>query len=207
MEDEVQSGLEHDSIKKKEKELEHDSIKKKKKELEHDLYEQIMIGKWDYVVAKYGDENDAAFISINELRDNTALHIAISNGEESIVEKLVKLILGKDKSALTLKNGDGNTPLHLAASTGTLRMCICIAKADPDSLGIVRNEEGETPLFLAALHGKTDIFVCLYHLCFGSKDPDSLYYRKNNGQTILHCTIKRGYMGKRFLFKAFLFTY
>ncbi|KAL4604589.1 hypothetical protein ACB092_10G202500 [Castanea dentata] len=71
---------------------------------------------------------------------------------------------------------------------GTLKMCICIAKADP-SLGIARNEDGETPLFLAALDGERVIFLQLHSICCCKLD--SSYYRKHGGETILHCAIKR----------------
>ncbi|XP_030946128.1 ankyrin repeat-containing protein ITN1-like [Quercus lobata] len=82
----------------------------------------------------------------------------------------------------------GNVPLHLAASTGSLRKCICIAKADP-SLGNERNKEGESPLFSAAILGRTEIFLCLRSIC--KNELHSSYFRKNGGETILHCAIKR----------------
>ena len=64
------------------------------------------------------------------------------------------------------------------------------------SLGNERNQMGESPLFLAALHGKTDIFVCLFHIC--SNYLDESYYRRNAGETILHCAIKRECWGEHF---------
>ncbi|KAL4604605.1 hypothetical protein ACB092_10G203500 [Castanea dentata] len=152
------------------------------------LYKNIMPGNWEEVITIYEKYFESAHsVPINQLGD-TALHFAISYGQDLIVEKLVKIICDKNKEVLKLENKKKNTPLHMAASMGTLNMCICIAKADP-SLGIARNEDGETPLFLAALHGEREIFLQLHSICH-CKLNDS-YYRKNSGETILQCAIKR----------------
>ena len=90
---------------------------------------------------------------LNKLGE-TALHLAVSHGPENIVEDHVQIISqqGSIKEVLRITNNQGNNPLHLAAATGSLRKCICIAEAHP-SLGNERNQMGESPLFLAALHG------------------------------------------------------
>ncbi|KAM4087404.1 hypothetical protein ACJW30_10G175900 [Castanea mollissima] len=147
-----------------------------------------MPGNWEEVITIYEKYFESAYsVRINQSED-TALHFAISYGQDLIVEKLVKIICDKNKEVLKLENKEKNTPLHMAASMGTLNMCICIAKADP-SLGIARNKDGETPLFLAALHGEREIFLQLHSIC-RCKLNDS-YYRKNSGETILQCAIKR----------------
>ena len=162
------------------------------------LYREIKSGKWDFVVNEYEKNfnwvHNAVLIKI---LGGTVLHLAVSDGEENIVEKLVKIICKEDeqKKALKIKNKQGNTPLHVAASTGSLRMCICIAEANP-SLGNERNKEGESPLFLAALLGRTDIFLCLHYIC--QSELNNSYYRKNGGETILHCAIKRQCWGEHF---------
>ena len=163
-----------------------------------ELYREIKSGKWDFVVNEYEKNfnwvHNAVLIKI---LGGTVLHLAVSDGEENIVEKLVKIICKEDeqKKALKIKNMQGNTPLHVAASTGSLRMCICIAEANP-SLGNERNKEGESPLFLAALLGRTDIFLCLHNIC--KSELDNSYCRKNGGETILHCAIKRQCWGEHF---------
>ena len=167
------------------------------------LYREIKSGKWDFVVNEY-EKNFKWFHNavLIKILGGTVLHLAVSDGVENIVEELVKIICKEDeqKKALKIKNKQGNTPLHVAASTGSLRMCICIAEAD-SSLGNERNKEGESPLFLAALLGKTDIFLCLHNIC--KSELDNSYCRKNGGETILHCAIKRECWGEHFyLFKV-----
>ena len=121
------------------------SQKENTKNLEELFYKNIMPGNWDEVIKIYGENFELAHsVQINQLGD-TALHFAISYGQDRIVDKLVNVICDKNKEVLKLENKKKNTPLHVAESMGTLKMCICIAKADP-SLGIARNEDGENPL-------------------------------------------------------------
>ncbi|KAL4604558.1 hypothetical protein ACB092_10G201300 [Castanea dentata] len=123
----------------------------------------------------------------------TVLHLAIAHGSEDVVEELVKIIDdNKDrfKNVLQYKNDQGNTPLHVASSTGSLSTCICVAEAEP-SMGNERNKEGKSPLFLAALLGRTEIFFHLHSIC--ERHLDTSYYRKEDGETILHCAIIREY--------------
>ncbi|XP_030946124.1 uncharacterized protein LOC115970671 [Quercus lobata] len=157
-----------------------------------DLYREIKAANWDFIFNEY--EKNFKWVHsavLIKMLGGTVLHLAVSDGVENIVEKLVTIIcnnIDEQKNALKIKNKQGNTPLHVAASTGSLRMCICIAEANP-SLGNERNKEGESPLFLAALLGRTDIFLCLHYIC--KSHLDTSYYRKNGGETILHCAIKR----------------
>ncbi|KAK7835003.1 ankyrin repeat-containing protein itn1 [Quercus suber] len=159
---------------------------------EKKIYKKIRSWQWAEVVNIYREHFDQAHKVMAMLRE-TVLHLAIAHGSEDIVEELVKIIDdNKDrfKNVLQYKNDQGNTPLHVAASTGSLSTCVCIAKADP-SMGNERNKEGKTPLFLAALLGRTEIFFHLHSIC-GSHLGTS-FYRKEDGETILHCAIKREY--------------
>ena len=101
---------------------------------EEDLYGEIKSGQWDFVVNDY--ETKFRWVhraGLIKMLGGTALLLAVSDGVENIVEKLVTIICKKDeqKKVLKIKTKQGNTPLHVAASTGSLRMCICIAKANP----------------------------------------------------------------------------
>ena len=160
-------------------------------------YKKIRSRQWAEVFNIYRDSFDQAHKVMAMLRE-TVLHLVIAHGSEDIVEELVKIIDdNKDRfqNVLQYKNNQGNTPLHVAASTGSLSTCVWIAEADP-SMGSERNKEGKSPLFLAALLGRTEVFLKLHHIC--KSHLGTSYYRKEDGETILHCAIKREYWGEHF---------
>ncbi|KAB9049540.1 hypothetical protein FH972_026940 [Carpinus fangiana] len=157
------------------------------------LFQMAVKGKWEEVVNIYQWTPLAHKVKITKSGD-TALHIAVSHGNEEIVEQLIAEIIspqGGSKEALKIRNKIGNTALHVAASMGSVGMCQCIAKVDPLLVG-VRNEDGETPFFLAAVHGKKEAFLRLLDVC-GSKDTCEVYSRRNNGDTILHVAVNGDY--------------
>ncbi|KAK6937568.1 Ankyrin repeat [Dillenia turbinata] len=158
------------------------------------LFKVLMKDDMKAVVDMYKNDKAVQKEKITRSGD-TALHIAISNGEEDIVEQLVGAIGKGPEAVVTLKvaNEQGNTAFHLAASVGNIRMCECIVKSNDDTTELLsaRNEEGETPFFWAALHGKKEAFLFL-HKIYG-KDAGSKCYRRNNGDTILHCAIAGEY--------------
>ncbi|CAK7346530.1 unnamed protein product [Dovyalis caffra] len=157
-----------------------------------------MGGQWDEVVAIYRD-NTAAYEARITKSGDTALHIAVNGGPEYVVQKLVDIISKQPnevrRNGLKVANKRGNTPLHLAASMGNAKMCSCIASQERSLVG-VRNNDNETPFFLAALHGKKDAFLCLYNIC--GHDEGRLYYRRKDGETILHVAISGDYFDLSF---------
>ncbi|KAL6339369.1 hypothetical protein AAG906_032898 [Vitis piasezkii] len=100
---------------------------------------------WDDVVKIYGQDPRAHKIKLGE-SGNTALHVAVTSGQEDIVEQLVKLINERSENAL-----DSN-PLHLAASLGSIRMCKCIIGDQHKQLLGTRNCGSATPMYMAVLH-------------------------------------------------------
>ncbi|PRQ26025.1 putative non-specific serine/threonine protein kinase [Rosa chinensis] len=162
--------------------MDSDSIKKY-------LFNMAMKSQWEEVVQAYRENKLALRARITKSGD-TALHIAVSDGQEEHVEKLVKLV---SKKELEIQNERGNTPLHFAAAQGNLRMCKCIAKDHPSLVSIL-NKDKETPLFLAALHGKKDAFLRLHYICTPDKSPPNYNYcRREDGETILHRAIDGDY--------------
>uniref|UniRef100_A0A2N9I3Q8 PGG domain-containing protein n=1 Tax=Fagus sylvatica TaxID=28930 RepID=A0A2N9I3Q8_FAGSY len=96
---------------------------------------------------------------------DTAFHVAVSVAPDHFVEELINIIFREPSSTQRMtSNKEGNTPLHVASSSGRLGICMRLAQSDK-SLGAVRNRLGESPLFLAAFHGHKEIFLGLYGLC------------------------------------------
>ncbi|KAK8630687.1 hypothetical protein V6N13_079468 [Hibiscus sabdariffa] len=164
---------------------------------EKELFKCAMKGEWNTVISIY--ENDPSVHVAKIIRSgDTALHIAVSNAQEAVVEQLVELVsaCGEPRKALETRNVQGNTPLHVAASLGNVRMCLCIVQVDPSLLEI-KNNAGETPLFVAALHGKKGAFLCLNSYCQTQEEGYS-YCRRNDGENVLHCAIAGDYFDLAF---------
>ena len=157
------------------------------------LFEKAMEGDWEAVVTIYEDQPWAGREKIT--KGNTALHIAVLDRQESIVQKLVQVI-GNQKDVLDIKKEQGDTPLHLAAAIGNVSMCLHIACGHPYLVGVC-NKELETPLFVAARHGKIGAFFCLLDMS-GSRAQFYGKLRNKNGETILHCAIAGGHSSKYF---------
>lgn len=162
------------------------------------LFQNVMKSRWDEVIKSY--RGNAAFHTAKITSScDTALHIAISNGEAPVVEQLVAIVC-KTKDALSSPNELGNTPLHLAAYLGDAKMCRCIASHDPSLMGI-RNRDRETPFFLAVRHGRKGAFYALHSILQGGEGYR--YCRGRDGETILHSAIYGEYFGTTII--SFLF--
>ena len=168
------------------------------------LFKLCMKGEWGEVVGTYEKDKKAHTAKITKTGD-TALHVAVTDGQNDVVGKLVKLICsereeGKRKEALGIQNNRKNTALHLAASMGSVQMCEYIASAEASLLSM-RNVDGETPLFLAAFHGRKEAFLFLHYFSINTY-PEPLHYysncRRTDGDTILHSTIAGDYFGNSF---------
>ncbi|KAF3947772.1 hypothetical protein CMV_026141 [Castanea mollissima] len=171
-------------------------------ELAIDLYNNTMTGEWGKVVEMYEEHQTKAISARINTSGDTALHVAVSIAPEDIVRKLVSVITKVSVFDLWIKNNIGNTPLHVAASTERFSVCIILGQALRHSHDEVQdlvlkklfhNNFGESPHFLATSHGHKTNFLCLQYLC---PSPDSNpgqsnpFYRRKDGETILHCAIR-----------------
>ena len=167
---------------------------------------------WDKVVELY-EGNPESHMTQLSISGYTALHVAVVDGKEAIVKKLVNSIkVKKTDKALDIQNKEGNTPLHLAAFMGSVKMCQIILDENNSHnetpsyhhLLEIENEKGETPIFMAALHGKMDVFLYLNQALLKNKESPRealTSCRRNDGDTILHCAINGEYFGKYILGK------
>jgi hypothetical protein len=162
------------------------------------LFQCAVKGEWNEVL-KICRENFVLNIPITE-SENTVLHLAAYNNAEDILEQLL-LVREHHLTTISLdmKNAEGNTPLHIAASAGNVRMCRCIIEISKSTILLgVRNYEGETPLFKAVLHGHKDVFLDLHSMLSHKEEHKYNYCERNDGETILHCAITEEYYGEHF---------
>ncbi|XP_062105088.1 uncharacterized protein LOC133816795 isoform X2 [Humulus lupulus] len=146
------------------------------------LFTNSMKGRWEEVIKAY-EQNPYACVAKITRSGDTALHRAVSDSQTDVALQLLQYCFQHQADVFAyMRNDEGNTPLHLAAALGNLKICQAIAPTQPDVLG-VRNRFGETPVFLAALHGKDDVFSYL------QVDEREEYYRRSNGDNVLHVAI------------------
>ncbi|XP_062209424.1 protein ACCELERATED CELL DEATH 6-like [Phragmites australis] len=101
---------------------------------------------------------------------NTALHLAALHGHS----KFASEVLDKKSELLVAKNDDGDTPLHLAAKAGKLKVAellVSVARAwqddpntadtSPNSPLLVTNNAGNTPLHEAVRKRRSAVAVML----------------------------------------------
>ena len=160
------------------------------------LFQSAVKGKWEEVL-KICRGHWVLNIPITESMD-TVLHLAAYNNVEYIFEQLLRVREHHLTTiSLRMKNTEGNTPLHVAAISGNLRMCSSIIDISKSrTLSCVRNNEGETPLFKAVLHGHKDVFLYLHSILPNKEEYE--YCERDDGETILHCAITEEYYGEHF---------
>ncbi|GMN67278.1 hypothetical protein TIFTF001_036341 [Ficus carica] len=171
------------------------------------LFKLVMEGDWETIVNQYERDPNTHRQKVTWLGD-TALHVAVAEGLEDTVKKLLQVILLETapvQGGLEAQNDDGNTPLHIAASIGSAAMCQEIAQLNK-SLVSYRNKDGETPLFLAADQGHTDAFLCLVDICDANDARYSYCRRLSDGQTVLHSAIFGQYFSEYLAYDC-LFIY
>ena len=185
-------------------------------ELALNLYRNTMMGNWESIVEMYKQHKLSAIKARINSSGDTALHVAVSIAPENIVSELIRVISNISAPSLRIENDEGNTPLHVAASTGRLKICIQLLATilggfsevqDLKDKDLFRNKAGETPLFLAAFHGYKPIFLYLHMALLEDTDTDFMSvdpgYRRGGGETALHCAIKWEYFGEHFLLNFF----
>ncbi|MED6183868.1 hypothetical protein PIB30_041874 [Stylosanthes scabra] len=175
-------------------------------EVNEKLAECTLEGKWKTVVEIYNKFPESHSVPINDSGE-TALHVAIDLNEEEVVKNMVEAIAKHEeqveahqdmmmrgrKKALEVRNEHGDTPLHVAASRGFLKLCMCIVGEKRLYLISLKNKKGETPLFLAALNWNKHAFAYLYDATKHCVILNDLI--RDNGDSILHCAISREYFG------------
>nr|XP_023884242.1 uncharacterized protein LOC111996483 [Quercus suber] len=166
------------------------------------LFKSAVNGDWEDVLVQCEGQNWAFDVKVTK-SDDTIFHLAAYNKREDIFEGLLKLLpWGTDHehiamSALEKANMEGNTPLHIAASVGSKKMCRSIVERSRSrALLSVLNNEGETPFFSAALHGHKDAFLYLASIC--NRVEGYFYSQRNDGDTILHCAISAEHYGEQY---------
>ncbi|KAJ8634966.1 hypothetical protein MRB53_009233 [Persea americana] len=152
--------------------------------LADDLYTKVMNKEWDDVIKIY-KEQKKEMIQVTGITPSkqTALHIAISNSQTNMVEKLLDNI-----DALAIREMTDNrkeNPLHLAASMGQLETCERLVEKDPELIGAqnahCKRDDGNTILHVSI---RGEYFKLAYQIIHWY--PELIKDLNNDGQTALH---------------------
>ena len=116
------------------------------------LSRSVVKNDWKEVVEICHENWEALNIPITKSLD-TVLHLAAYNKKEDNFEPLLNKLPSepeKRTKVLLLKNTEGNTPLHIAASVGSVKMCRIIIdridSKDSKTCLSARNNEGDPSL-------------------------------------------------------------
>ncbi|XP_060937775.1 B-cell lymphoma 3 protein homolog [Limanda limanda] len=138
----------------------------------------------------YQTENLLAGIALATHQDedgDTALHIAVVQGELAIVCTLIHLLLWA-RRGLDVYNNLRQTPLHLAVITQQAEIVDVLLKAGADPTALDRN--GQTALHLCCEYNQRE---CLSVVLSRASSPVCLEIRNYEGLSPLHLAVLRGH--------------
>ncbi|XP_078143078.1 B-cell lymphoma 3 protein [Centroberyx gerrardi] len=131
---------------------------------------------------------DIALATRQDEDGDTALHIAVVQGEQAIVHTLIYL-LGLAGRDLDTYNNLRQTPLHLAVITHQAGMVEALLRAGADLAALDRN--GQTALHLCCEYDQQD---CLSVVLSQSSSSTCLEIRNYEGLSPLHLAVQAGHM-------------
>lgn len=120
---------------------------------------------------------------------DTALHIAVVQGELAVVYKLIQLLIWAHRD-IDIYNNLWQTPLHLAVITQQANMVEALLRAGADPAALDRN--GQTALHLCCEYDQLD---CLSVALSCSSSSTCLEIRNYEGLSPLHLAVLRGHKG------------
>ena len=127
----------------------------------------------------------------------TLMHLAASSPRHSGAK--VQRLLPKLRGSLWKVDGEGNTPLHLAAAAGNVEAARLLLEASGDCANVL-NHRGETPAHLAAqryFETHTDHSRACLCLLIGATAHEHLRhlarYSADDPPSLMHCAVVEGH--------------
>ncbi|KAI4331953.1 hypothetical protein L6164_016897 [Bauhinia variegata] len=125
-------------------------------------------------------------VDTQRFQGDSPLHAVILE-KKSSVSTLISKILKERPELMYLKNENGDTPLHFAASKGNLEAVETFLKEN-SSANSATNTNGYLPIHVACQNGKLEILKK-----FLQKFPELAFALTMKGQNILHVAAKNGH--------------
>ncbi|XP_059631715.1 uncharacterized protein LOC132274459 isoform X2 [Cornus florida] len=122
------------------------------------LYWALVKGDLEKVEAYLAEDPNAIYAQISTTGE-TPIHVAVSHGHEELVKELLEITSGPEKPE-DMKDGYGNTPLHIAARGANRSIANVIVHQSP-SLLAVGNADGQFPITIATIFGNYEMLSIL----------------------------------------------
>ncbi|CAL4918907.1 unnamed protein product [Urochloa decumbens] len=139
------------------------------------------------------DKSDILLLSTTPQR-NTALHLAALHGHAEFAREVLETTKNE---LLVARNGDGDTPLHLAAKEDKMKVAELLvgwrkdtngdAKTPPESPLVMTNRAGNTPLHEAMRQGRSAMALLLLNV-----DPHRGHDLNGQKESPLHMAAREG---------------
>jgi hypothetical protein len=153
------------------------------------LYKHAHKGDWDATKNYLHQYPNAKKAKIKPY-GGTALHVAASAGNLTIVEELVKMM---SEEELEIQDDEGSTALFSAATVGITKMAECLVSKNKNLVTFV-NAQKKIPLVQACISDCKDMALYLYSVTpFEFLRQDN----GNHGSYFLQCAIGAQMLGKR----------
>ncbi|XP_071495210.1 uncharacterized protein [Diadema antillarum] len=122
--------------------------------------------------------------------EDTALHIAISQGDENLCNLILKRLVESGRAdALNIRDKLGQTPLYIAVVTNQPNLVFRLVLHGGDVM--IANKEGSTPLHYAATKGYSHALTAIgCGLIEGNHTRCNINVENKNGMSPLHCAIQ-----------------
>lgn len=131
---------------------------------------------WTEVVVALMDNQNVKIVNLGNSQGKTALHYACSEGHDRAVETLLRL------GALVEKDQNERTPLHLAATKGSLLCCQVLVNKNDECINDVDRSKN-TAMHLATINNQPEVMEF-----FLSHNKASIL-RNGDNQTILDIAV------------------
>ncbi|KAI4331955.1 hypothetical protein L6164_016899 [Bauhinia variegata] len=125
-------------------------------------------------------------VDTQRFQGDSPLHAVILE-EKSSVSTLISNILKKRREFMYLKDENGDTPLHFAASKGNLEAVETFLNENSSTIS-AKNKNGYLSVHVACQNGELEILKK-----FLKKFPESAFALTMEGQNILHVAAKNGH--------------
>ncbi|KAL4292085.1 hypothetical protein GQ457_14G021310 [Hibiscus cannabinus] len=166
-------------------EIDKDLVRVRGKEGETPLHYISKVGNLDGLLDRFLEVCPDCIRDVTT-QNCTSLHIAVKNQRFDVFQVLVRMIRKKDyyREVMNRKDEDGNTALHIAASSNQPQVLKLLLECKADKL--VTNQDGLTALDLAHQHNNKEI-INIMRSCFCPRVSDFKYKMKK--QIIHHTTM------------------